>query len=415
MATACAKTLSPADGPEALMRVPVKPRRSLSACRASLGSSLCSGSRRRRISHVWMLAKKSVRSDVALQNRDRTLRLRGGWRSSHLAGKPLSIAAQGQRKRHVFQRDSIARPRASATGTDPDVDIAGEQIAEDYYGLLGLTSDATQEDIKKAYYQVMKVCHPDLSGDHPEVVAFCKFINEVYEVLSDPEQRAIYDKINGFTLAAVNPFYCKDQSRDFTFVDEFSCIGCKNCTFCAPSTFDIELDFGRARVMRQQGDALGKVQEAIDTCPVDCIHWVSAAQLTLLEDEMRRMERVNVGLMLAGQGRSGADVFQSAATKWDKRQARALERAAREAAKAKAKSKGEKKRSWWEFTTTVEEEDGGRAAYESKEKRKTAMERAVAAAEAARRWREYSRAGLDRRTRRALPSMTQADEGDAER
>lgn len=44
--------------------------------------------------------------------------------------------------------------------------------------------------------------------------------------------------------------------------------------------------------------------------PVECIHWVSAPQLALLEDEMRRMERVSVGIMMSGQGAKGADVFR---------------------------------------------------------------------------------------------------------
>lgn len=42
--------------------------------------------------------------------------------------------------------------------------------------------DATPEEIKKAYYSCMKACHPDLSGDNPEVTNFCMFINEVYTV-----------------------------------------------------------------------------------------------------------------------------------------------------------------------------------------------------------------------------------------
>lgn len=39
--------------------------------------------------------------------------------------------------------------------------------------------------------------------------------------------------------------------------------------------------------------AVDKLQEAIDTCPVSCIHWVTAPQLTLLEESMARMERVS--------------------------------------------------------------------------------------------------------------------------
>lgn len=42
--------------------------------------------------------------------------------------------------------------------------------------------DATPQQIRKAYYNCMKACHPDLSGDDPETTNFCKFINEVYGV-----------------------------------------------------------------------------------------------------------------------------------------------------------------------------------------------------------------------------------------
>lgn len=42
--------------------------------------------------------------------------------------------------------------------------------------------DATPQQIKKAYYNCMKACHPDLSGNDPDVTNFCMFINEVYAV-----------------------------------------------------------------------------------------------------------------------------------------------------------------------------------------------------------------------------------------
>ncbi len=52
------------------------------------------------------------------------------------------------------------------------------------------------------------------------------------------------------------------------------------------------------------------VQDAIDSCPVDCIHWVDKDQLPALEYVMqRKMGRTNVGVMMAGQGGSSADVF----------------------------------------------------------------------------------------------------------
>jgi len=69
------------------------------------------------------------------------------------------------------------------------------------------------------------------------------------------------------------------------YVDEITCIGCKHCAHVARNTFYIEPDYGRSRVIRQDGDADDVIQEAIDTCPVDCIHWVHYAELKSLEDD----------------------------------------------------------------------------------------------------------------------------------
>ncbi|EKQ67631.1 ferredoxin [Leptolyngbyaceae cyanobacterium JSC-12] len=71
------------------------------------------------------------------------------------------------------------------------------------------------------------------------------------------------------------------------YVDEITCIGCKHCAHVARNTFYIEPDYGRSRVVRQDGDAEEIIQEAIDTCPVDCIHWVEYAELKRLEEERK--------------------------------------------------------------------------------------------------------------------------------
>jgi ferredoxin len=71
------------------------------------------------------------------------------------------------------------------------------------------------------------------------------------------------------------------------YVDEPTCIGCRHCALVARNTFYIEEGYGRSRVFRQDGDAEDVVQEAIDTCPVDCIHWVDYERLKMLELERR--------------------------------------------------------------------------------------------------------------------------------
>lgn len=71
------------------------------------------------------------------------------------------------------------------------------------------------------------------------------------------------------------------------YVDENICIGCKNCTHVATSTFYIEPDHGRARVFNQNGDAEDLIEEAIDTCPVNCIHQLDYTELNQMENERR--------------------------------------------------------------------------------------------------------------------------------
>jgi ferredoxin len=69
------------------------------------------------------------------------------------------------------------------------------------------------------------------------------------------------------------------------YVDEVTCIGCKHCAHVARNTFYIEPDYGRSRVVRQDGDSEELVQEAIDTCPVDCIHWLDYTEVKKRETE----------------------------------------------------------------------------------------------------------------------------------
>jgi ferredoxin len=71
------------------------------------------------------------------------------------------------------------------------------------------------------------------------------------------------------------------------YVDELTCIGCLHCAHVARNTFYIEPDYGRSRAIRQDGDPEELIQEAIDTCPVDCIHWVNFTKLKTLEEERK--------------------------------------------------------------------------------------------------------------------------------
>ena len=72
------------------------------------------------------------------------------------------------------------------------------------------------------------------------------------------------------------------------WVDENRCIGCKYCVHVATNTFVVDEEYGRSRAVRQDGDDLEILEEAIDTCPVDCIHWVKFEELENLENSINR-------------------------------------------------------------------------------------------------------------------------------
>lgn len=94
----------------------------------------------------------------------------------------------------------------------------------DYYEVLGVNKNATEEELKKAYRQVAKKYHPDLNPGNAEAEAKFKEANEAYAVLSDADKRRKYDQFghagvdgNGFGGGGFN-------YTDMDFSDIFSSI-----------------------------------------------------------------------------------------------------------------------------------------------------------------------------------------------
>ena len=64
----------------------------------------------------------------------------------------------------------------------------------DYYEVLGVSKDADEATLKKAYRQVAKKYHPDMNPGDAEAEKKFKEASEAYAVLSDPEKRRQYDQ-----------------------------------------------------------------------------------------------------------------------------------------------------------------------------------------------------------------------------
>ena len=108
------------------------------------------------------------------------------------------------------------------------------------------------------------------------------------EDLNNDNLAAFHEYIESNDISGFEPVLGGELREKAVWVDESACIGCQYCVHVATNTFFVDEDYGRARVIRQNGDNLEVVQEAMDTCPVDCMHWVDFEDLDRLEASLNR-------------------------------------------------------------------------------------------------------------------------------
>ena len=80
-----------------------------------------------------------------------------------------------------------------------------------HYQILGLKTDATEKDIKSAYFKLAKKYHPDLNSG-PDARDKFEKVSKAYEMLSDSAKKEMYDQQMGFGRSQFNDMHFSSQS-----------------------------------------------------------------------------------------------------------------------------------------------------------------------------------------------------------
>jgi len=190
---------------------------------------------------------------------------------------------------------SSSTPPPSST-TDPTDDLF-QDLEEQYFNSLQELQSSELETIENDAAQSFKVEAMLEAGLKPSVVSEITGKDTTSDASSETD-RMISSVISTDTVNIDSALSYEKvpltsgipSLTRFIYVDEETCIGCTHCASYSPSTFYMEPDHGRARVFEQWGDEDDVVGVAVETCPVDCIHYVGWEELVELERERENID-----------------------------------------------------------------------------------------------------------------------------
>jgi curved DNA-binding protein len=189
--------------------------------------------------------------------------------------------------------------------------------AKDYYHILGVAKNASDEEIKKAYRKLAMKYHPDRNPNKKEAEERFKEINEAYAVLSDKEKRKQYDTFGaeGFQQR----FSQEDIFRGFDFDEILSSLfggrGRRDFRFGGQSGVDFGDFFGRQGGYQDTGRMSQRGEDIVYEMAISLEEAASGGEKRISYRKNGRLEEVSVKiprgipsgkkLRLAGKGKEG--------------------------------------------------------------------------------------------------------------
>lgn len=192
-------------------------------------------------------------------------------------------------------------------------------MPRDYYEVLGVDRQASEEDIKKAYRKLARQYHPDRNPGDKTAEARFKEVQEAYDVLSDKDKRAQYDR---FGHAGPGPTGGGAPGGGFHWHTE----GFDSSTFDPRDLEELLRQFGAGGMggfaggetsgRRRRGRAARMAPETVETeATIPFLTAANGGRITLSVDGHEVEVKVPAGieegkkLRVAGQGPGGGDVF----------------------------------------------------------------------------------------------------------